>query len=154
MPLDKHDHSLLELLQQDCQTPLRELAETVHLSLPSVQRRIKKLKKEGYIRRNVAILEPEKLGQAITIIVEVKARKTNTEDLERLKGLFSGDEIQQCYYVTGETDFMLTILVSSMSRFNEMSDRLFHQNPDVESFRTIIVLDRVKDTLDVRQEGP
>jgi len=163
MPLDKHDSSLLELLQKDCQTPLRELAETVHLSTPSVQRRIQKLKKEGYIQRNVAVLDPDKLGQVITVIVEVQAKKTNTEDLERLKICFSGKEVQQCYYVTGEADFILTMLVSSMSRFNDVCDRLFHKNPDVKAFRTIVVLDRVKDTLDPasftrmlieRSEGP
>ncbi len=149
MTLDNFDRSLLELLQKDCQVPLRQLAETVHLSTASVQRRIQKLKKEGYIQANVAVLDPDKLGQVITILVEVQADKTHVTDLELLKTRFSGPEIQQCYYVTGEADFMLVLLVPSMSRFQEICDRLFHHNPNVKWFRTIVVLDRVKTTLEV-----
>lgn len=149
MILDNFDQNLLELLQKDCQTPLRELAETVHLSTASVQRRIQKLKSNGFIQANVAVLDPDKLGQVITLLVEVQADKTHTADLELLKAQFSGPEIQQCYYVTGEVDFMLILLVPSMRRFQELSDTLFHHNPNVKWFRTMVVLERVKTSLEV-----
>ncbi|MBE0402697.1 Lrp/AsnC family transcriptional regulator [Halomonas citrativorans] len=149
MILDNFDQNLLELLQKDCQTPLRELAETVHLSTASVQRRIQKLKSNGFIQANVAVLDPDKLGQVITLLVEVQADKTHTADLELLKAQFSGPEIQQCYYVTGEADFMLILLVPSMRRFQELSDTLFHHNPNVKWFRTMVVLERVKTSLEV-----
>ncbi|WP_172118740.1 Lrp/AsnC family transcriptional regulator [Halomonas hibernica] len=149
MILDNFDQNLLELLQKDCQTPLRELAETVHLSTASVQRRIQKLKSNGFIQANVAVLDPDKLGLVITLLVEVQADKTHTADLELLKAQFSGPEIQQCYYVTGEADFMLVLLVPSMRRFQELSDTLFHHNPNVKWFRTMVVLERVKTSLEV-----
>lgn len=149
MTLDKFDHTLLELLQKDCMMPLRALAETVHLSTATVQRRIQKLKDSGYIQAQVAVLDPDKLGQVITLLVEVHADKTQTADLELLKSSFSGPEVQQCYYVTGDADFMLVLLVPSMSRFQELCDQLFHSNPNVKWFRTIVVLDRVKTTLNV-----
>ncbi|WP_415721161.1 Lrp/AsnC family transcriptional regulator [Photobacterium ganghwense] len=149
MTLDKYDYALLELLQKNCQIPLRELSEAVHLSTASVQRRIQKLKDNGYIQANVAILDPNKLNQVITILVEVQADKTHMVDLQFLKDSFSGPEIQQCYYVTGEADFMLVLLVPNMQRFQEICDKLFHSNPNVKWFRTIVVLDRVKATLDV-----
>lgn len=149
MTLDKYDYALLELLQKNCQIPLRELSEAVHLSMASVQRRIQKLKDNGYIQANVAVLDPNKLNQVITILVEVQADKTHMVDLQLLKDSFSGPEIQQCYYVTGEADFMLVLLVPNMQRFQEICDKLFHSNPNVKWFRTIVVLDRVKATLDV-----
>ncbi|MBZ5487424.1 Lrp/AsnC family transcriptional regulator [Halomonas aquamarina] len=149
MALDDFDISLLNHLQADCQTPLRELAEAVHLSTASVQRRIQRLKKEGYIQASVAVLDPDKLGQVITLFVEVRASRTHTADLEALKARFSGPEIQQCYYVTGEADFMLVLLVPSMSRFGQICDALFHDNPNVEWFRTLVALDRVKTTQEV-----
>lgn len=148
MALDQFDKQLLVLLQRDCQTPLRELAEKVHLSTASVQRRIQKLKQQGYIQAQVAVLDPESVGQVITILVEVQAHNTHSDDLAALKASFSGPEIQQCYYVTGEADFMLMILVPSMRRFNEICDQLFHGNANVKSFKTLVVLERVKVTLD------
>ncbi|WNL42284.1 Lrp/AsnC ligand binding domain-containing protein [Halomonas sp. PAMB 3264] len=80
----------------------------------------------------------------ITIFVEVRADKTHAADLEALKARFSGPEIQQCYYVTGEADFMLVLLVPSMRRFQAICDALFHKNPNVKWFRTLVALDRVK----------
>jgi len=149
LTLDKFDIALLNRLQKDCQTSLRELAEAVHLSTATVQRRIQKLKETGYIQANVAVLDPDRLGQVITLLVEVHAEKTHAADLELLKASFSGPEIQQCYYVTGDADFMLVLLVPNMTTFQEICDRLFHNNPNVKWFRTIVVLDRVKATLDV-----
>lgn len=148
-PLDKFDHALLEHLQTDCLTPLRELADAVHLSTATVQRRIQKLKEAGYIQGHVALLDPDKLGQVITIMVEVRVERTQMADLEQLKASFSGPNIQQCYYVTGDADFMLVLLVPSMSRFQEICDQLFHSNPNVLWFRSIVVLERVKVSLDV-----
>lgn len=153
MNLDAFDLHLLRLLQQDCLTPLRSLADTVHLSTASVQRRIQKLREHGYITGNMAILDPDKLNQVITILVEVRVNKTHITDLEQLKTSFSGAEIQQCYYVTGEADFMLVLLVPSMKRFQEICDVLFHHNENVEWFKTTVVLDRVKVSLDVPQVG-
>lgn len=149
MSPDKYDYALLELLQQNCQTPLRELAEAVHLSTASVQRRIQKLKEHDYIQANVAVLDPNKLDQVITVLVEVQAEKTHIHELQALKASFSGPEVQQCYYVTGEADFMLVLLVPNMQRFQQICDNLFHSNANVKWFRTIVVLDRVKVTLDV-----
>ena len=149
MTLDRYDIGLLARLQCDAQTPLRVLAEAVNLSTASVQRRIQKLKQQGHIRAQVAVLDPELLGQTVTILVEVTAHDTHADALALLKQCFSGPEIQQCYYVTGEADFMLVLVVPHMRHFNALSDRLFHNNANVKSFRTITVLDRVKTTLDV-----
>lgn len=147
--LDDFDYALLDALQQDNSLPLRELAEQVHLSTASVQRRIKRLKRDGYIQANSAVIDPEKLGQVITMVVEVHADRTQSADLEVMKRAFSGPQIQQCYYVTGDADFLLVLTVANMSEFQALAQRLFHDNPNVKWFRTIVVLDRVKTTLHV-----
>lgn len=149
MTLDKFDFALLKLLQKDSLIPLRELADAVHLSTASVQRRIQKLRENGYIIGNIAVLDPNKLNQVITILVEIRVNKTHAINLKSLKASFSRTEIQQCYYVTGEVDFMLILLVPNMNRFQELCDELFHNNPNVEWFKTTVVLDRVKVSLDI-----
>ncbi|MFK3873003.1 Lrp/AsnC family transcriptional regulator [Pseudoalteromonas rhizosphaerae] len=149
MKLDRYDYALLELVQKDCQTPLRKLAEAVHLSTASVQRRIHKLRGNGYIVSNVAILDPDKLNQVITILVEVEVNRTHISELEVLKQRFSGPEVQQCYYVTGAADFVLILVVPNMQRFQEICDKFFHENDNIKSFRTTVVLERVKSSLNV-----
>ncbi|WP_217903927.1 Lrp/AsnC family transcriptional regulator [Bordetella genomosp. 4] len=152
--LDNYDLALLDALQQDNSVPLRELAEHVHLSTASVQRRIQRLRKAGYIQANSAVIDPEKLGQVITMVVEVHADRTQSADLDVMKQTFSGPEIQQCYYVTGDADFLLILTVPNMTVFQDLAQRLFHDNPNVKWFRTAVVLDRVKTTLHVPLRGP
>ncbi len=147
-PIDSFDHAILSILQKNNITPLRVIAELVHLSTASVQRRIKRLEDSGVIQANSAIISPDKVGQAITIIVEVHAAHVRASDMKELKLCFSGPEIQQCYYVTGEADFMLVLTVASMAEYDAISGRLFYNNPNVKWFRTIVVMDRVKATLE------
>ncbi|MEB6636313.1 Lrp/AsnC family transcriptional regulator [Acinetobacter baumannii] len=147
MIIDKFDYALLEIIQKDCLIPLRELADLVHLSTASVQRRIKKLRENGYIIGNVAILNPEKMSQVITVIIEVRVKKTHITDVEKLKESFSRPEVQQCYYVTGEADFMLVLLVPNMTSLQRICDELFHNNENIQWFKTTVVLERVKTTL-------
>jgi Lrp/AsnC family leucine-responsive transcriptional regulator len=151
--LDAFDLALLEQLQRDSSLPLRELADRVHLSTASVQRRIQKLKQNNVITDEVMVIDPEAVGQVITLIVEVHTDRTHHPDLEEMKAHFSVPEVQQCYYVTGDADFVLILTVPSMGVYKTVSDRLFHDNPNVKWFRTIVALDRVKTTQQVPLNG-
>lgn len=147
--LDEFDLALLDALQQDNTIPLRVLAERVHLSTASVQRRIQRLQKTGVICANAAVIDPNKIGRVITIVVEVHAERTQAPDLDAMKKALSGPEIQQCYYVTGDADFLLVLTVADMDEFQSIARRLFYGNSNVKWFRTIVVMDRVKSTLHV-----
>jgi Lrp/AsnC family transcriptional regulator, leucine-responsive regulatory protein len=142
--LDDFDRQLLTALQRDNRTPLRLLAEQVHLSTAAVQRRIRRMEDLGVIAANVAVVDPHKVGKVITLIVEVHADHVQSADMEALKRSFSGPEVQQCYYVTGEGDFVLVLNVASMAEYEMLTQRLFHDNPGVRWFRTIVAMDRVK----------
>ena len=52
--------------------------------------------------------------------------------------------MQQCYYVTGETDFVLVVTVASMQDYEALTKRLFFENHNVKHFKTLVVMDRVK----------
>ena len=115
--LDDFDRQLLLAVQQDNRMPLRLLAEKVHLSTAAVQRRIRRMEEAGVISSNVAVVSPPSVGKVITLLVEVQAERTQTADLDELKKSLSGPEVQQCYYVTGEADFMLVMTVDSMTEY-------------------------------------
>ena len=70
--LDAFDIAILDILQQDNTTPQRAIAEALHLSPAAVQRRIHRLNATGVVRANVALLEPTRVGQMLTILVEVQ----------------------------------------------------------------------------------
>jgi len=149
-PLDAYDRKILEILQRDNTTPQRQIGEAVNLSAPAVQRRIKRMEESGVIQANVAVIDPASVGQSITIFVEVEVISETADMIEEAKqALAAAPEIQQCYYVTGEADFILMIVVSTMADYEALTRRLFFGNNNVKRFKTFVAMDRVKVSLTV-----
>lgn len=152
-PLDSFDLAILEILQRDNTTPQRVIGEAVNLSAPAVQRRIKRMEEDGVIRANVALVDPDRVGQSITIFVEVEMISETADEIDAAKREFlAAREIQQCYYVTGEADFVLVVMVATMADYEALTRRLFFGNNNVKKFRTFVAMDRVKVGLTVPLE--
>lgn len=148
--LDTFDLAILEILQKDNTTPQRAIGEQIGLSTPAIQRRIKRMEEGGVIQNNIAVVDPAKVGQAITLIVEVEMNNERAELIDAAKKSFANaPEIQQCYYVTGEADFVLVLTVETMSEYEALTRRLFHSNDNIKRFRTHVAMDRVKISLAV-----
>jgi Lrp/AsnC family leucine-responsive transcriptional regulator len=148
--LDEFDRQILAILQKDNLTPQRKIGEAVNLSAPAVQRRIKRMTEAGIIRANVAIVDPAALGHPITIFVEVEVISETAEQIEKAKREFATvPEIQLCYYVTGEADFVMLITVPSMAAYEALTKRLFFGNNNVKRFRTFVAMDRIKASLEI-----
>ncbi len=143
--LDRFDIAILDILQKDNKTPQRSIAESIGLSAPAVQRRIKRMEEEGTIAANVAIIEPTHVRQEITVFVEVEMQSEfgATHDATK-KSFAEAPEVQQCYYVTGEVDFILLVVVRTMADYEAMTRRLFFANKNVKRFRSFVAMDRVK----------
>ncbi|WP_425336251.1 Lrp/AsnC family transcriptional regulator [Sinorhizobium garamanticum] len=143
--LDAFDLAILKILQKDNATPQRTIGEAVNLSAPAVQRRIKRMEEAGVIAANCAIVDPAKVGQPITVFVEVEVISETAALIDAAKVEFSAaPEVQQCYYVTGEADFILVIVVATMADYEALTRRLFFGNHNVKKFRTFVAMDRVK----------
>ncbi|WP_108881951.1 Lrp/AsnC ligand binding domain-containing protein [Anderseniella sp. Alg231-50] len=143
--LDSFDLAILRILQQDSTVPQRLIGEKVNLSTPSVQRRIKRMENDGIIAAQVARLDPASVGLPLTIVVEVELKTETGGKIDDIKRQFlNAPEIQQCYYVTGEIDFVLIVIVGSMVEYEELTQRLFFGNEDIRKFKTFVTMDRTK----------
>ena len=152
--LDAFDLAILNILQRDNSTPQRVIGEAVNLSAPAVQRRIRRMEETGVIQANVAIVDPARVGQPITIFVEVEVISETAALIDAAKQEFASvSEVQQCYYVTGEADFVLVIVVPTMAAYEALTRRLFFGNNNVKRFRTFVAMDRVKVGLAVPLAG-
>jgi Lrp/AsnC family transcriptional regulator, leucine-responsive regulatory protein len=148
--LDDVDHRLLAAVQADARLPQAALGARVGLSAAAVNRRLRRLTKDGYITRTTAVLAPELLGHPLTVIAQVEVESEQTAQLDQVQAAFvSCPEVQQCYNVTGECDFVLVFLVRDMQQYLGLTGQLFYANANVKRFRTLVVMDRTKVTLDV-----
>ncbi len=148
--LDSFDLAILRILQHDSTIPQREIGERVNLSAPSVQRRIKRMENDGVIATQAAIVEPASVGLPLTIIVEVELKAETGGKIDVIKQEFlQASEIQQCYYVTGEVDFVLIVIVGDMAEYEDLTQRLFFGNQNIKKFKTFVAMDRTKTTTSI-----
>lgn len=150
MPLDRFDLSILERYQRDTQLPAKTIGDAIGLSAAAVQRRLKRLREDGVIERECALLAPKALGMMVTCVVSVDLDREGSVDLERFRrDMLRRGEVQQCYYVTGQTDFVLIVLAPDMEAYDAFTREALMANSNVRSFTTHVVLERVKVSLDV-----
>jgi Lrp/AsnC family leucine-responsive transcriptional regulator len=153
--LDRFDLAILDILQTDNTTPQRVIAQAVNLSAPAVQRRIQRLQGSGIIRANVAVVDPVKVGVPLTIIIEVQLENERPDRTAPLRSrIATEDAVQQCYNVTGETDYLLVVNVASMADYEALTRRLFEGDDNVRRFRTSVSLGCLKANLRVPLAGP
>ncbi|WGS44829.1 Lrp/AsnC family transcriptional regulator [Burkholderia sp. JSH-S8] len=144
-PLDAFDRKLLMEVQRDAQTPQNELGARVNLSTAAVNRRLRRLADDGVIERYTAVVAPEKAGYALTIVVNVEVESEQIDQLDAMKRTFEQcPQVQQCYYVTGEWDFVLILVVRDMDQYNALTRQLFFANNNVKRFKTLVSMSRVK----------
>lgn len=125
--LDSFDRAILRIIQRDNKTPQRVIGDKVNLSAAAVQRRIAAMEAEGVIARNVAIIDPDALGLAITTVVEVQLLDERAATADAAKALFKdAPEVQHCYYMTGGVSFVLVIVCGDMRDYEALTRRLGH----------------------------
>lgn len=143
--LDQADRILLDQLQTDATQGIDALAHACGLSVASVQRRLKRLRASGVIAHEVAELEPAAVGLPMTFVIMVELERERREQLAAFRvAICDEPQVQQAYYVTGESDFALVCVARDMADFEALTHRLFFENGNVRRFRTSVVMERTK----------
>lgn len=123
--MDNYDKAILRILQDDAATPLVEIAAKVKLSTTPCWRRIEKMKKGGVIRKQVALLDPQKLNLGATVFVAVRTNQHNAAWLDRFaKGVKEIPEVVEIYRMSGEVDYLLKIVVPDIAGYDAVYKKL------------------------------
>jgi DNA-binding Lrp family transcriptional regulator len=149
--LDEIDRRLLDLLQHDASLSNVVLAEKLNISPPTCLRRVKKLQSDGWIERQVAILNADKLGQALghalSALVEITLDQQGDEHLLAFEQrLALEDAVQQCWRVSPGPDFVLVVQAADMPSYLALSQRLFTQAANVRNVKAFFSIKRSKFT--------
>lgn len=148
--MDSFDKHILQLLQQNNRLTTEKIGELVGLSATACQRRIKKLRDSGIIHKEVAVLDSVQLGNYVTVIVEVTMKQGGSKVMDQFRQQMQNhSNVQQCYYVTGEHDFVLIITCASMLEYDQLTRQLFLDNTNIHKFRTTVAMENVKLGLEV-----
>lgn len=150
MDLDRFDRQLLNLVQEDSAQTAERLAEQVGLSPSAIQRRLKRMREQGVIMRDVAVVDPRAIGRPTFFVVSLEVERERPELLAQLREWIARHpEIQQAFYVTGETDYVIIVSARDTEAFDAFMSRLVKENPNVRRFTTNVVLGLLKQGLTV-----
>lgn len=143
--IDDFDLGILRQLQSNSQISFEAIGEQIGLSTASVHRRIKRLREKQYIKKEVAVIDAKSLGIAMTMIVHIEMERERADLLASFRqSLRAFPEVQQCYYVTGNFDFMLIVKVKDLEHYDQFTQTAFFDNPNIKKFSTSVVMSDVK----------
>lgn len=118
--LDPIDLKLLELLQQNGKLTTKEIAQQVNLSPTPVYERIRRLERDGVIKKYVALVEAEKIGKGLIVFCDVTL-KEHTKEIGRqfVQDIMSCKYVCECYNISGDYDFRLKVMVQDMKHYQD-----------------------------------
>ena len=143
--LDAFDRKILARYQTDTRVSAEQIGADIGLSTAAVHRRLKRLRDEQVIAGEVAVLDPDALGLPVTCIVAVDVDREGLAEIDAfIARMRACDTVQQCFYVTGQSDFVLVVHARDMAGYEAFTREHLLSDPNVKSFTTHVVLARVK----------
>jgi len=143
--LDAIDRRILDRLQEDNQISNLELAAAVGISPPPCSRRVQRLRAEGIISADVSLLDPFRVGRSLIVFASVTLERQREDLLENFeRKMLAHGEVMQCYFVSGDADYLVVVSVPDMAAYNDFARRVFANEPNIRMFRSSFALSRVK----------
>jgi len=154
MQIDEIDQKILDLLQENGNMTNVALSKEIEISPPPTLERVKKLEKNGVIRKYVALVEPEKVGISMHTFVEIKLIKhTKNAVSDFFNAVLEMDEIMECHHVTGDADFLLKIAVRDIPAFENLVLHSLTELPYIGNIKTMVILSTIKNETAYNLEG-
>ena len=143
--LDNFDKKLLRALQENAGQSMNELGEKIGLSHTPCWRRIKRLEEAGIIKSRVVIVDPDKVGLGVTVHAYIIIKSHDERSLNAFEqAVLDVNEIIECYSTSGEKDYVLRIVVKSVSHYERLLKQKLVHLPNVASVNSTFALKQVK----------
>lgn len=145
MKIDGLDKKILDILQEDARITNLELANRVGISPPATLERVKRLEKNGVIKKYVALVDPAKVSKGTFALVSVALMIHQIPSIDSFtKQINKLEEVLECYHITGSDDFMLKIAVENIEKYEQFILQKLTKIKGVSKVTTNIVLSTVK----------
>ena len=139
--MDNIDAKILKILSKNADATATAIGESVNLSVPAINKRIQKLKKDGMIRRFTVLTNGKNIGKPIMafVLLVVRASQNGESFLDYVKG---DDDILECFSVTGEYDYLIKVCASDMESLKNKLSQIKLHNGVVKSHTMISLLEQ------------
>ena len=145
--LDSIDIKILQQLQKNSRLTIKELGALVQLSPSPVFERMKRLEREGFIKKYVAVLDTEKIEHGFVAFCHLSMKQHSYENAQRImQAVQDIPEIVECYNISGDYDFMLKIYTKDMKQYQQFILKILGDMDCIGSLHSTFVLGEVKNS--------
>jgi Lrp/AsnC family leucine-responsive transcriptional regulator len=143
--LDAYDRRILNALQRDGRLTNVQLADEIGLSASPCLRRVRQLEEAGVIRGYQAALDAEALGLGLTVFIGVKVDRHHEDEAQRFHQAVSTlPEVISAYLVSGESDFLLHVVVPDLRAYDQFLTDTLLKMPSVRDIRSNFAIRTLK----------
>jgi Lrp/AsnC family transcriptional regulator, leucine-responsive regulatory protein len=143
--LDVYSLKILLELQRDARQTVQQLSAAVGLSATPCWKRVKDMEAAGVIRGYTALVDSEKVGLQLTVMVEVNLTHHSEEQVQRFEqAVAASPHISRCQSTTGQADYLMTVLAPDIKHYERLLHETIFKLPGVTHVRSSIVLREVK----------
>ncbi|GGY58412.1 AsnC family transcriptional regulator [Bacterioplanes sanyensis] len=152
-PLDRLDRRILAVLQQQGRISYVELADKVGLSSTPCMERVKRLERDGYIEGYYARLNPALMGHELLVFVEISlAHQSPQAFSDFTRAVRELPYVLECHLVSGDSDYLVKARIKDMSQYRTLLGDMLLQLPGVKNSKSYIVMEEVKESLELPLE--
>lgn len=143
--MDPIDRKILALLQTDGQLTHKQIAGELNLTITPVYERIKKLEREGFISKYVALLNPEKLGQSLVALTSISLKEHSREYIRKFESeIVKIPSVTECYHIAGQFDYLLKIMIKDMKAYQTVVIEQLASMENIANVNSSFVMTEVK----------
>jgi len=144
--MDIIDLNILEALKQNGRETASEISKKVHLSIPAVSDRIKKLEEANIIEKYTIKINREKMGYKLLVTIFVNIEQTvNIKHFRET--IIKYSEVIECHHIVGEYDYMLKVLLKDSSELEDFIGNKLKSIKGVQKSNTIVILSTLKEEI-------
>ena len=145
--LDETDRKILRILQHNSDLTVKELAAKLHLSTSPTFERQKRLERDGYIERYMAVVNPHKVGNGIMVLCNIRLKQHSQELIQEFMNVVQNlEEITECYNTSGDYDFLIKVYAHDMKSYQQFMLNTLGTIDCIGSLHSIFVIDETKNT--------
>lgn len=145
--LDETDRKILRILQRNSDLTVKELAVKLHLSTSPTFERQKRLERDGYIERYMAVVNPHKVGNGIMVLCNIRLKQHSQELIQEFMNVVQNlEEITECYNTSGDYDFLIKVYTRDMKSYQQFMLNTLGTINCIGSLHSIFIIDETKNT--------
>lgn len=142
--MDEIDLQILEMLKRNSRITSSEISKNIHLSVPSIAERIRKLEKNGIIDQFTVKLNRRAMGQNCIVYIFVQLHGSNETQKFR-NSIVLSKHVLECHHTSGEYDYLLKIALADISELEGFITNTLKTNHNIVRSNTVFILSTLKD---------